>query len=170
MAQGIWQSIDRSPVTAAEADREWTLRATEILTEVASRYGRSIEYADLGAEVQRRSGILTDMALETWLDDVLREVGRRCTEAGKPALSLLVDGADSAVDPAARASIYEAYGAKLPKGRSPRAARTTRSRSGSAADAGERTKRVAKPAERRRPVCPTCYMELPSTGVCDNCD
>lgn len=169
MAQGIWQSIDHSPVTAAEADREWTLRATEILTEVATRYGRSIEYADLGSEIQRRSGILTDMALDTWLDDVLREVARRCTESGKPALSLLVDGADSRVDPAARASIYEAYGAKLPKGRSPRPARTTRSRS-SSADVGERTKRAAKPVERRRPVCPTCFVELPSTGVCDNCD
>lgn len=170
MAQGIWQSIDHSPVTAAEADREWTLRATEILSEVASRYGRSIEYADLGTEVQRRSGILTDKALETWLDDVLREVARRCSEAGKPALNVLVDGDGSRVDPAARVSVYEAYGAKLPKARSPRAARPTRSPSKGAADSGERTKRATKPVERRRPVCPTCFVELPSTGVCDNCD
>lgn len=168
MAQGIWQSIDHSPVTAAEADREWTLRATEILVEVASRYGRSIAYADLGAEVQRRSGILTDMALETWLDDVLREVGRRCTEAGQPALNLLVDDSGSRVDPAARVSIYEAYGARMPKARTPRTTKGPRSR-GRAADAQERPKRVTKPVERRRPVCPTCFVELPSTGVCDNC-
>lgn len=166
MAQGIWQAVDRSPVNAAEAHREWTLRATEILTEVAGRFGRSIEYADLGAEVQRRAGILTDRGIETWLDLVLREVGRRCAEAGKPSLTLLVEIPDVRVDPAARASVHEAYGAKLPKARAPR---TTRSRASAGAEAGERSRRPSKPAERRRPLCPTCFVELPSTGICDNC-
>ncbi|WP_432559374.1 hypothetical protein [Granulicoccus sp. GXG6511] len=165
-------------MSVADADREWTLRATEILTEVAGRYGRTIEYADLGAEVQRRSGILTDMPFAVWLDDVLREVGSRCREAGKPALSLLVDDPDSKVDPTARQSVYESYGAKVPRAktsssRSPRTRSLGSSNSGSntgASRGGTSPKRTVKPAERRRPLCPTCFVELPSTGVCDNCE
>lgn len=185
-------------MSAAEADREWTLRATEILVEVAGRYGRSIAYADLGAEVQRRSGIVTDRDLENWLDAVLSEVGRRCAEAGQPPLNVLVDdGADSVAE-SVRASVYSAYGAKMPKARVSRAsqggtARTSRaSQSGTAranrasqggaagrtSPAGERsprtsaptTRRTVKPEERRRPVCPTCFVELPATGICDDCE
>lgn len=166
---GIWQATDHRPVSVAEAEREWTLRATEILSEVAGRYGRTIDYGDLGTEVQRRAGILTDMAFEIWLDDVLREVGRRCTEAGKPMLNLLVEDPDSKVDPLARSSIYEAYGAKMP-GTKKSSTRGPRARSASSGEKKAPARRTVKPEERRRPVCPTCFVELPSTGVCDNCD
>ncbi|MDO5682865.1 MAG: hypothetical protein Q4G46_08565 [Propionibacteriaceae bacterium] len=160
-------------MSVAEAEREWNLRATEILSEVAGRYGRTIEYGDLGAEVQRRAGILTDMPLAAWLDDVITEVARRCAEAGKPLLTLLVEDPDSKVDAVARMGVYEAYGAKMPGARktatrSPR----SRSRAAAAAERADRTptKRTVKPEERRRPVCPSCFVELPSTGICDNCD
>ena len=52
---GIWQETDHRSVNAGEARREWALHAHDVLEEVARRYGRSIAYADLAAEVQRRA-------------------------------------------------------------------------------------------------------------------
>lgn len=169
---GIWQETDHRPVTASEATLEWTLRAHEILVEVAGRWNRSIAYDDLAAEVQRRTGIRTDMDAEDWLDDVLKEINTRCVEAGKPKLIALVDmpGVTSREASAARLSCYEAYGARKPREK----AATTRT-------AGARTrreteprkapaKRAVKPQDRVRPLCPRCFVELPSTGICDSCD
>lgn len=168
MAQGIWQQSDHRPVTAADAHREWTLRATEILSEVAGRYGRSIGYADLAGEVQRRTGIHTDMTPQSWMDDVLREVTDRCTEAGKPALAVLVDDPGRQANQVARAACYEAYGATMPRS-STGARRPSRPRATRTSDE-TRPRRTNKVVERVRPVCPTCFVELPSTGVCDTCD
>lgn len=181
MAQGIWQETDHRPVTAAEASREWTLRAYEVLAEVAGRYGRSIEYADLASEVQRRSGIMTDMPWSLWLDAVLTEVGHRCQEAGHPSLVALVhDGpAASKLQSDARLACYQAYGAKMPAGRvrgsaggrSPgRTSHGGRSRSSGGTLRPEPAPKRTRPPQRERPVCPTCFLELPATGVCDSCD
>lgn len=165
VAQQIWQATDHRPVTAAEAHREWALRAHEVLAEVAGRYGRSIGYSDLGGEVQRRAGILTDMDPDTWLDDVLADVGNRCSESGKPSLTALVDVpyARSRQNSDARLACYQAYGAKVPNERAPRTPGTRATRKPAA-------KRPVKLEDRVRPICPTCFVELPGTGVCDTCD
>lgn len=180
MAHGIWQSTDHRLVTEAEAGREWTLRAYEVLAEVAGRYGRSIEYADLAGEVQRRTGIVTDMPQALWLDDVLTEVGRRCQEAGHPSLVALVDNGPAGLTPhsAARLACYQAYGAKMPAsgvrssagGRSSgRTSHGGRSPSSGAPRRESAPKRTRAP-QRERQLCPTCFLELPATGVCDSCD
>lgn len=167
MAQGIWQATDHRPVTAAEATREWALRAYEVLAEVAARYGRSVAYDDLAGEVQRRTGINTDMDPDLWLDDVLVEVGARCQESGKPSLNVLVDYPyTSRVDSDARRACHQAYGAKLPR---EKAAGSGDARRGTGTRRAAATKRIARP-ERARPICPTCFVELPGTGVCDTCD
>jgi hypothetical protein len=44
--------------------------------------------------------------------------------------------------------------------RSPRAAKATKT---------AKPRRTPKPEERVK-VCPTCYMALPATGICDTCD
>lgn len=173
MAQGIWQESDHRPVTAAEATREWTLRAQEVLAEVAGRWGRSIEYADVAAEVQRRSGIRTDMAADTWLDDVLAEVDARCREASKPSLLALVDQPDASLsgENAARLACYEAYGAKPPRAPRASAGRSAGARPRATKAAGTTpTRKSPRREERPRPVCPTCFVELPGTGICDDCD
>jgi hypothetical protein len=169
LTQGIWQLTDHHPVTAQEARREWALVAHDILEEVAKRYGRSVQYSDLAQEMQRRTGIATDLELSTWVDDVLAAVAERCKDSGEPRLITLVDrpGVTHATEvPAARMECYQAYGAKIPATRTTR--RTTRTRSGAAAAAPAR--KPAKAEERVRPICQRCFVELPSTGVCDNCD
>lgn len=167
MVPSIWQTSDHRPVSAAEAQLEWTLRATEILVEVAGRHGRSIEYADLGPEIQRRTGIMTDLPTPDWLDDVLAEVAQRCAEAGKPVLTMVVDDPDTPVSAAARASVYEAYGAKPLRSRATSRIKSPTRRPTTGAT---RSKRTITATQRRRPVCPTCFVELPVTGVCDDCD
>lgn len=49
--------------------------------------------------------------------------------------------------------------------RAPRAASTSTPRRRAAAPA-----RAAKPEPRPVAVCPTCFLALPATGVCDECD
>lgn len=167
MTQGIWQETDHRPITAQEAHREWALVAHDILEEVARRYGRSVAYADLGGEVQRRSGIATDLELSSWLDDVLTEVSERCNESGEPRLIMLIDRpgvAQSSGVPAARLACYETYGAKIPARKPTRSA--GRSRTSTAAPAPKRT----KVQDRVRPICQRCFVELPATGICDTCD
>lgn len=167
---GIWQDSDHRPVTLSEAKQEWTLRAHEILAEIAGRWNRSIGYDDLAGEVQRRTGIRTDMDSEDWLDGVLSEIDVRCVEAGKPKLVALVDFPGTARhDSEARIACYEAYGARKPreKAASTRSAGRTRRESEPKKAPSRRT---VKPEERVRPMCPSCFVELPATGICDNCD
>ncbi|WP_426243818.1 hypothetical protein [Nocardioides sp. LHG3406-4] len=79
-----------------------------------------------------------------------------------------------------RLDCYRFHGAELPPGggvpslpprrepvrRAPDTSRATRS----AAPAARRTTTARKPEPAPAPLCPTCFMVLPSTGVCDNCD
>lgn len=167
--QGIWQATDHRPISAQEAHREWALVAHDILEEVARRYGRSVAYADLAGEVQRRTGIATDLELGNWLDDVLTEVAERCKDSSEPRLVVLVDRpgvAHTSEIPAARLECYEAYGAKIPAKKTSRGATRSRTTTSSVAPARKR----AKVQERLRPICQRCFVELPSTGICDNCD
>lgn len=160
-------------MAAGEATREWALHGHDILEEVAPRYGRSITFADLAHEVQRRSGIHTDLAADTWLPDVISEVASRAQEAGEPRLTEFVEPpgeAPAEVVSAARLEAHRAYGAKIPDPAAPKR-RTTRARATSSASAA-RTPRPTKPTpveERRRPLCPSCFIEVPDSGICDNC-
>lgn len=168
MTQGIWQTIDHRSITPHEARREWALHAHDVLEEVARRYGRSVTHGDLAAEVQRRSGICTDLDPDAWVDDVLEQVAERCKDSGEPRLIALVDrpGAGQAdVVSAARMDCYSAYGAKIPAVKTPR--RTTRARAGATS---EPVRKPVKPEDRIRPICPRCFVEVPATGVCDSCD
>ncbi|WP_094362528.1 hypothetical protein [Enemella dayhoffiae] len=164
----IWRDLDQTPITAREATREWALMAHDILEEIAPRYGRSIAFDDLAHEVQRRSGIMTDLPTLQWVPDVLTEVGDRCQESGEPRLTELVDApgnrSTDAVTPA-RLECHQAYGAKIPDFDAP-----NRRSSRGARSATTRTPRPKAAEPRRRPVCPSCFLEVPESGICDNCD
>ncbi|MBA3781788.1 MAG: hypothetical protein H0X12_08050 [Nocardioides sp.] len=78
-----------------------------------------------------------------------------------------------------RLDCYRVHGAELPPGGGEpalppraqpvrRAAGTSRPRSPAAPAARRTTARKPEPAPA--PLCPTCFMVLPSTGICDNCD
>ncbi|RYU09698.1 hypothetical protein [Nocardioides iriomotensis] len=47
--------------------------------------------------------------------------------------------------------------------KTPRAPRATRT-------AAPAAPKRAKPADAPAKICPTCFMALPATGICDNCD
>ena len=79
-----------------------------------------------------------------------------------------------------RLDCYRVHGAELPPGggepalpprREParRVARTTPASRGKP-PAARRTATARRPEPAPAPLCPTCFMVLPSTGVCDNCD
>ena len=53
----------------------------------------------------------------------------------------------------------------------PAQARTARATAGRAARGGTGTPRPTRVAASDKPVklCPTCYLQLPATGECDNC-
>jgi len=53
-----------------------------------------------------------------------------------------------------------------------RTPRTSSARTSSAASRGTGTPRPGRVAASDKPVklCPRCYLALPATGVCDNCD
>lgn len=80
-----------------------------------------------------------------------------------------------------RLECYRVNGAELPPGggepalpprREParRAVRTSPARGGTPAPAARRTPAARKPEPAPAPLCQTCFMVLPATGVCDNCD
>jgi hypothetical protein len=48
--------------------------------------------------------------------------------------------------------------------------RTTAAGKQRASAAGKTRAAAAQEPEPAPPTCPTCYMQLPATGVCDSCD
>ena len=83
-----------------------------------------------------------------------------------------------------RLDCYRVHGAELPPGGGepalPPRAQPARRAAGTSRPGTSRPRSAAAPAARRTtprkpepapaPLCPTCFMVLPSTGVCDNCD
>ncbi|WP_295658350.1 hypothetical protein [uncultured Nocardioides sp.] len=83
-----------------------------------------------------------------------------------------------------RLECYRVHGAELPPGggqpalpprresarREPARRTTATSPARRAAPAARRTPAVRKPEPAQAAVCPTCFMALPATGVCDTCD
>ena len=63
---------------------------------------------------------------------------------------------------ASRLECYRHWGADVPPDAQPTLSARTR-------EVRERQPRVAAPEVRRGAVCPTCFMEMPLSGVCANC-
>ena len=175
-------------VTREEAEDAWTPEAHRILTRVAGTYQGLIEYAELAAEVQESSGIHTRRQVRSWLGPVLEQVARLNHKNDEPPLTSLVvqktdgtvgvgydeamrlvDGDDFA-DPLAREkhaaksrmACYEWADAKMPAdgGRPALSPRF---------DQLHARLRKERRAAEQPTICPTCYMAIPPTGVCDNC-
>jgi hypothetical protein len=162
----------------------WTPIARSTLEGVARNYNSTISYSDLAEEVQCRSGIRTRMLMHYWIGDVLGRVARDCYANGQPLLSALCVHQDGTVGdgyawalgetygdaPAdldmhaakERLKCYRHFGASLPPdgGKPALTPKLAARRRVAATRAGK---------ERRRPVCPTCHLELPLSGQCDTC-
>jgi hypothetical protein len=191
---GTWRETSE---VGADASREaWTAAARETLLETARRYRATVTAKELAIEAQRRSGIRTKQQMHYWLGEVLGRVAIDSARREEPLLvSLCVDD-DGRVGEGYRVAVRAAHGD--PPDDPDRHAAHERLECyrffdavGLPADGGTvappkpvvvraATKRTAtvkapavrkptKPADIPQDICPTCYMTLPRSGVCDNC-
>lgn len=175
-------------VKPTEATNEWAAVATEILTEVAGHYLGLITYSDLAGQVQERTGMRTRAPYRSWIGGVLAATVARCRAESLPPLTSLVVyrvDSDAAVEDTtalARFACYRRFAVDVPPEAIAEADALTRARAAAAAEAepakkpraaraprAPREKKPAKPQEEAPKICPTCFVQLPATGVCDNC-
>ena len=175
--KGFWHEPDGTPTSESIALETWARTARDVLVRTAGTYHAVIRDAELAEELQATTGIHTTRSLDRWLPKVLTPIDMFCEHAGEPPLTSLVIGATDDLETArARLECYRWAGsapadggvpAQLP-GSAPKRAGRPRSAT-SRRDAPAPKRRVAK-TDRPVAVCPTCFMALPATGVCDNCD
>lgn len=183
---------DGSLIGRSAAESEWIPIAREFLATVASRPYAVTTQRELAQHVLSRSGIEVNPSLNKWIGPFLTHLTQACVAEGEPPLGALVTADHGKVGPAfdeALASLE--LGAETPKDRE-RLAAELRLQCYRWADApepaggwrlqspaaGERSPRARAPratahrAPAPEPVavyCPSCFVQLPATGVCDNC-
>lgn len=165
---------------------EWARAAREVLLDAARHYRSVVTYGGLAAEVQRRTGITTRQLMQHWIGDVLGRVSAECARRGEPLLSSLCVTAEGSVGPGYVKAVRDAYGEEPedlddhaaherlachrhfeapdlpPDGGGPALTRKL-------AASRERAARQSTPTPRTTATCPTCHLQLPATGVCDDC-
>jgi hypothetical protein len=176
---------DAADVGVDESRAAWAEAARPILMEAARSYRAVVSRNDLAEAVQANSGISTKQRTHYWIDDVLAAVARDCAARDEPLLSALCVNRDGSVGAAYGAVVLELTGQE-PADADDHAAkeRLACHRHFEAADlpadggfaalvpqlANARARaRKAEVAARPAQTCPTCYMELLPTGVCDTC-
>jgi len=187
--RGFWHEPGGTPTSKAIALKEWALAAHEILVGVAGTYQAVIRHGELAEQVQARSRIHTSQDQRNWINAVLGPVVHLCHRAEEPPLTSLVvrkhDGqVGESYDEVLSVAGLGALADPVAREKHAAQARLECYRwAGSApADGGEAVLALAaaraKVVRARRPskvdvpvrTCPTCFMALPSTGVCDSCD
>ncbi|WP_260439987.1 hypothetical protein [Humibacillus xanthopallidus] len=176
-------------MTPKVAQPYWAKHAYEVLVETAGRYNAVITYSELAEEVQRRSKLYTRSAMRNWIGGLLADIVKVNHVRSEPPLTSLVVHKDdgqvgagydevlrvSGQPPihdqlerethaaASRLECYRHWGADVPGDARPTL--TPRMR-----ESRERSPRAATPEVRRGSICPTCFMEMPLSGVCINCE
>jgi hypothetical protein len=176
---------DAADLEADDARAAWALAARAALTDVARSYRAVITHKELAALVQERTRITASQLTQHWIGDVLSRVAVGCAARQEPNLSSLAVNAAGSVGDGYLAAVEKATGTVPADGdvhaaderlecyRFHNAVRLPED-GGTAA----LTPRLAASRARARKVareavpvntCPTCFMAIPSTGVCDNC-
>ncbi len=182
--KGFWREPDGTPTSEAHALSAWVPEAHELLVETALRYHAHLDVAEFGRRLQERSSIHTTRPPEKWIAKVLAPVAAMCEQTGQPPLTSLVveDVRDDDIHAArVRLQCYQWAGSAPADGGLPAPLAPTRTRAAarpSRVPGAPRTERGERPPPRPRvaasdrpvAVCPTCFMALPATGRCDNCD
>lgn len=183
MSDAVAEPIDPQ-ADGTITDRE-ARAAVLVLRDVASEFNRTITYGELKDQV----GIIThrpsNQLANTWADRVLNRVIRICEETGDPQLTALVvrasgggvgegfneilirSGRDPIDNPQQlemvaaeeRLNCYRQYCPNLPDDAKPMLTNVYRAH----------VERLNKPEPREALVCATHGIQLPSTGVCDDC-
>lgn len=179
-----WQ--EAAVVGAEVARAAWTEQARDVLMETARHYQHVVTYKELAAAVQDRTRIRTGQMINNWVGDVLRRVSEDCAHRDEPLLSALCVNAQGSVGEGYAATLVS-LGRPAPADADDHAARERLAcyqhfdAKGLPASGGlpalvpklaaARTRaRKASFAERVRPLCPKCNLELSAAGFCDNCD
>lgn len=185
------QRTEERRVGVNEGSRAWAEEAVEVLTEVAGHYRGVITYAELAEEVQVRTRLRTGAPFRNWIGGVLATVVSRCHALGLPPLTSLVvhgRGKDGAVEEgtvAARFTCYRRFADDIPAEVLAAAAAAARAKEEAAGparasrakpSASARTRAPRAPRERRQKaaeeapkICPSCFVQLPASGICDDC-
>lgn len=180
---GTWRVSDGSAVAFGAAKLAWSLAAREILIRTARMYHGYITYGELAEEVQQITGIRTRSQMRNWIGAVLGRVADECRSRGEPSLTALCVHQDESVGVGyvyvleiageeipddldfhaaeARFACYRAFGAVLPPdgGQPALTAKVAAAR-----------RYKAKQIEVMPALCPRCFIQLPVSGRCDNCD
>lgn len=176
---------DAADIGTEAAETAWAEAGREILREAAGRYRRTVTHKELAAQVQERSGVHTTRRSHYWLSNVLARITADCERRDEPLLSALCVKSDGTMGSPYVDAVAAARGTAPADGDVHAAAeRLACHRFFDAedlpADGGiaaltpavenrrAREKKV-RMEERVVPICPTCSMQIPATGVCDNC-
>jgi hypothetical protein len=184
---GYWRDDDGTPMRAAEAWTIWGDHAYGLLVDTARIYHAVITYGELGSRVQESSGVRTSALLHNWIGPVLGKVVHKAHRLREPPLTaLVVHGDDGMVGvgykevlqvaglqpldddmareehaAVSRLQCYRHFGADLPDGHGVPALAP---RLQAALDRRRSRQELAP-----RPTCPSCFIQLPTTGQCDSC-
>lgn len=179
-------SRDAADVGVEASEAAWAEAGREVLLETARRYRRTVTHKDFAAEVQGRSRISTTRRSHYWVGDVLARVAAECDRRDEPLLSSLCVKSDGSMGTGYAAAVAAVRG-EAPSDADVHAAaeRLACHRHFDAPDLPDhgglaaltpavenrraREKKI-RLEERVAPICPSCSMQLPATGVCDSCD
>ena len=191
-----WKEPDRTPISSDEAVRLWAAEAHEILLGVAAHYNKVIRAGELISRVQASTGVLTDIPATEWLPRVLHQIVHRCHATGEPPLtSLVINALDGKVGVAyaevlrlqgltvtnalgrerqaakARLDCYRAFAKDVPANATPQLSPALQRvvPPPARARAASRTVLPVVPDKPLNRICPTCFLETPITGECQNC-
>lgn len=184
---GTWRDDERDvPYPMKGAKEEWAAVARPILERVAGSYQSTITYQELAQQVQDETGIRTRMLVHYWIGEVLGRVARQCHAEGLPLLSSLCVNAEGSVGESYAVALADTYGRELPDDLDVQAAAERlecyrRFATDLPPDGGRPAltpklassrayKRQMATRDAPRPVCPTCNLQLPLTGRCDQCE
>ena len=183
---GSGDYTDIADIGVEPAQQAWLQAARKVLGDTAKSYQALVTTKQLSTLVLSKTRIRTTQQTHHWVADVLRLVARDCAERGEPILSSLAVNANGAVGswyaeairdlrgeaPAdadehaahERLACYLHFGANVP------------------ADGGdavltpqlharrERRTSAARAAIRPATLCPVHHVEMPSTGICEDCE
>lgn len=197
-AGGSWREAAQLGDEAAGS--AWASAARDVLLQAAHRYRAVVDEDDLATQVMYRTGVRTEDAADHWLTDVLTRVTADSDRRGEPLLAALCVDVHGRVGDRYAAAVTAATGAapapveehaaqqrlacyrhfhatglptdggsvaRSPRTSSPRAAAP---RGRATKPATPRASRAATATVRPTLTCPTCFMALPATGICDTCD
>lgn len=183
---GTWQEPHRDvQFPHSEALELWTAAAVPILEDVASEYGGYITYKEFADKLSELTQIHTKQQLNFWVGKVLAEVISICGERGLPELTSLVvnsgsgmvgTGFNTVLERSGRGTIsdpydlemaaaeerlkcYLVYCSNLPADPKPQLTR----------EYGDRVKRQKRSETPAPAVCSIHDIQLPKSGICDDC-